>query len=225
MPTKWKVRAVLQLQQSLRYLRVPLSGSTYAAVDWSKLLWSGLYFYGYMLSVPFFISILFGWLVMSAVKDSGMSHANWFIPEHFNSGMAWALAVACCAGASLYSRLVIYPYSVALLLALKRPTPLSRAVEMNHLMVQSALFYTKVCKLLKPLKKKKLTEPKRQRFLSATREPLIRHFMEFRSVWASLPLQQKRWSRRFRLTSKEHVIEIERLLDSHEGMKAIHDRS
>ena len=159
----------------LGYLLVPLTPSTYSHLDWRKAAWCALYFYGYLIIGPIFllpaIGILFAY---------GSAH----LPQQPGSPFAQLALYVMWAAFSvivvLLARVVVFPYSSALVASLKRPT---KGVIRSDL---KALFtaiedFRDYCLALQ---NKKISKSERHRLLSS--------YPRLRMAWAKFPAW---WSR------------------------------
>jgi hypothetical protein len=216
LPKSAKLSLFLSCRQGIRYLRVPISPEIYRNIDFQKMRWNGLYFYGYLISFPLLISVVLGTWVMVLTKGTRME-----LPDHYSAGENWVVAVLLGALTAAYGRIVAYPYSVALLQALKKPTKLSRQIEMHRWLVASELLLIRSKNHLAPMDKK-LDESKRIEQWNIVLPKLISEISAFRSKWYPIHPQLLRWHRRFRVAENARVDENILLLSAHEGLYEIY---
>jgi hypothetical protein len=215
--------AFLNFEQGLRYLMVPLSPHTYAALDPKRMFWNSLYFFGYVISIPLLALTMFflGVRVLFRMTVHGMPLLDYIGSLHLPSQLRTAVVIDIVAVLTLlFGRLVVYPYSVALLYSLNQPTRLCRRIEMHR-----------YAKGLETLAREVIPMVDSMNYLaSATQLAQARNTIQdaltkYRHTWQHFDLQCLRWKLRFKFDNEASQRERANLLVLMTGLMSSTDNS
>jgi hypothetical protein len=154
----------------LSYVLVPLTPSTYSHLNWRKAAWCALYFYGYLIIGPIFLLSAIGVL---------LAYGSAHLPQQPDSSFAQLALYIVWAGYSVIvvvlARVVVFPYSSALVASLKRPT---KGVIRSDLKVLFTAIedFRDYCLALQ---KKEMSKSERHRLLSS--------YPRLQTAWAKFP--------------------------------------
>lgn len=110
------------------YMRVLIDPSTYKALNWRRVGWSALYFYGYLISFPIFFALALGTVVYVGL-DHLILYFNHELPPPLVAGLAAAAILFCCLA---IGRIVVFPYTAALMESMDRLTSLVLYLEFRQ---------------------------------------------------------------------------------------------
>ena len=216
-PVRFKEAFWLWVLALIRHLCVPISPSIYENLSWKKMGWSLLYIYGYFISVPMFILLPLGIALWPAARKGTLEvlaspghaigasiHGIFSLPDLGTFNLFLLIPLLFLA------RLAVFPYTQALLMNLKRPTALSRAVEMKKFS-DADEFLSSRLKLFETNRGKPAWKAKRN---GGSEEALLKELRRYQETWRCFNSKWLRYGRRFHLTQDqpEQDMELELLL-------------